>query len=668
MNDKDMLYSEISSKFNNCPELPDKLKKENVVSMLKGTSQEKTTKITFKRIGSVAAIFAIVLISVLSVVLLSNGKIILNEPDTTGSLTSAGESTTTAAGVNASSADKAVGSLKKAQSREEIEKIILKNYNDNAEYYDVYNKGSDFIYGDNYNGASSDALSQAFKGLGFSQTNTQTLGIDEGDIIKNDGRYLYVISFNRKSSEYKLKIIDTVTMALVCDTYFYNNNEETITLRELYLIGDKLIVVATYGDNYYGCCVARAVGSEGAKTITLVVDVTDKSDPKVLRRAVQDGDYISSRMSDGVLYVATEYYVFGEDEKDAKENSVPKINGHDFAYDCIYITDEGTLSYICLSAYDTSDIDSDVSTLAILGDGYNVYCSESTFYVVGSKKSKDSDDSLCFINAFSLDGTKIALKAQVEVRGFAPEQYNMDEYNGTFRIAVNSYDNKSQKDLCSLYILDNELKVIGKLENIADNEIIQSVRYMGDKAYIVTYKNTDPLFAIDLKDPTKPKIIGEIKLPGYSGYLHPISENIILGIGYNGNDESADFTSMKVSLFDVSDMSNPKEISTFTENNATCCVTDDPKAFVYNVQENYIALPVEKFGPYGLVGYGCYIISLKDNKVTLKYKFDHPVNDVYADLSFIRGAYIDSSFFTVSDNLVIKYSLVDGTKQGEIKS
>lgn len=666
MNDNDMLYSEIRSKFNNCPELPDKLKKENVVSMLKGTSQEKAAKITFKKIGSVAAIFAIVFISVLSVVLLSNGKIILNEPDRTGSLTSAGENIITTAGVNASSANEAVGGLKKAQSREEIEKIILKNYNDYAGNYDVYNKGFDFIYDGNYNGAAPDALSQTFRG--FSQTNTQTLGIDEGDIIKNDGRYLYVISYDRKSNEYKLKIIDTGTMSLVCDTYFYNDNDETIALRELYLIGDKLIVVATYGNNYYGCCVTRAAVSKGAETITLVIDVTDKSKPKVLAKTTQDGDYISSRMSGNVLYVATEYYVYGEDEKGAKENSVPKINGSDFAYDSIYITDDSTLSYICLSAYDTSNIDSDISTLAILGDGYNVYCSESTFYVVGSKKSKDSDDIICFINAFSLDGTKIAFKAQGEVRGFVPEQYNMDEYNNTFRIAVNSYDNKAQKDLCSLYILDNELKVIGKLENIADNEIIQSVRYMGDKAYIVTYENTDPLFAIDLKDPTKPKIMGEIKLPGYSGYLHPISENIILGIGYNGNDESADFTSMKVSLFDVSDMSNPKEISTFTDDNTACRVTDDPKAFVYNVQENYIALPVEKFSTNGLVGYGCYIISLKDNKVTLKYKFDHPVNDVYADLTFIRGAYIDSSFFTVSDNLVIKYSLVDGTKQGELKS
>lgn len=271
MNDKDKLYSEIKSKFNDCPELPDKLKKENVVSMLKGTSQEKTAKITFKRVGSVAAIFAIVLISVLSVVLLSNGKIILKEPDTNSSLTSAGENDTTTADVNASSADEVVGSLKKAQSREEIEKIILKNYNDYAEDYVLSGKGSDFIYGDNYSGALSDALSQTFRG--FSQTNTQTLGIDEGDIIKNDGRYLYVISFDRKSSEYKLKIIDTATMSLVFDTYFYNDNDEIIALRELYLIGDKLIVVATYGYNYYGCCVARAAGSEGAETITLVLSL-----------------------------------------------------------------------------------------------------------------------------------------------------------------------------------------------------------------------------------------------------------------------------------------------------------------------------------------------------------------------------------------------------------
>lgn len=642
MKNKDELYDRLSSQFNNYPELPESLKKENVVSMLKSTQIEKTTRISFKKISSIAAVFAIILISAIAIGRLSFNDI--NSP------TVAEGNATTAQSSTAYQTPETVSKLKKAKSREEIEELILKNYENGKGNGTIYTAG-DYSKFDSYRG--------------FSQTNNQTLGIDEADIIKNDGRYLYIVGYDKKES-YSLRIIDTETMGEVSNTYFYNDDGDTLKLREIHLKGDKLIAIATIGDDYISCC-NYISNYEPQKTYTIVVDIKDKTKPQILRKTKQDGMYISSRMSDNTLYTVTQYTVIGENDEQTKKNSVPTINGCDFYYDCIYIMEDSAISYICLSAYDTSDSGSEISTLAVLGDATNVYCSKNNLYVIGSKLSEDRNDTISVINSFALNGSEISFKAQGEVNGYIASQYDLDEYNGTLRIATDSYNSKKAKDLCSLYVLDSELKTIGKLENIADNETLESVRYMGDKAYIVTFKNTDPLFIIDLKDPTEPKITGEIKLPGYSAYLHPISENLILGIGYIGNDENVDLTSMKVSLFDVSDMSKPKEISSFSQDNVICCVTNEPKAFIYNEEKNYIALPVE-FYDYNLIGYGCYIISLENNQLTLKHKFNHEVDNVYDDLTFIRGAYIGDSFFTISDDLVYKYSLTDGTKQGEIKA
>ena len=184
---------------------------------------------------------------------------------------------------------------------------------------------------------------------------------------------------------------------------------------------------------------------------------------------------------------------------------------------------------------------------------------------------------------------------------------------------------------------------------------------------MVTFRNTDPLFVIDLEDPTKPAIKGELKLPGYSAYMHPLSESIILGIGYNGDSQNADFTSLKVSLFDVSDMANPKEISTLTYNDCYSYVIDNPKAFVYNSEESYMVLPVQIYGKYELSGYACYIISTDNNSLSLRHKLSHSVTDVYSGITFLRGTYIGDELFTVSDNLTVKHSLKNGEKLGECK-
>lgn len=685
MKTNEEIYNEIKGRFDDCPELPESLSKENVVSMLKNTKQEKVSKITFKKIGSIAAVFVLAVLCALTANF-AFGDIIdirQNNADDKPEYIQHNALATTQPNElqNEMQPEILPEGIRKAQSREEIEEIILSNYTKYYDNYLVFDSAIDMnsaatgsapesAPGTNFNSGTDDLKN-------FGETNTQTKGVDEADIIKNDGRYLYVLGYDLSNNR-KLRIIDTETMTVVYNSYIYNDNGDILNLNEIYVSGNTLVAVGTYGNNYYsyGFFVDSAYGyGAGGKTVSVVMDITDRANPKTLRKVEQDGSYRSSRMVGSVIYTLTEYTVSGKDEEEAKSNSVPEVAGAEVKCDCIYIVDEESNRYICLTAYDTATADGEVSSLAVLGKGSEVYCSENNLYVIGNEyvnlkegETKDNDiGNFSVISAFSLSGTDISFKAQGKVPGYINNQYNLDEYGGNLRIATTVYNRNKNADVSSLYVLDSNMEIIGKAEDIADNEQIKSVRYMGNTAYVVTFRNTDPLFVIDLKDPKKPVIKGELKLPGYSAYMHPISEDIILGIGYNGDENNADFSSLKVSLFDVSDMSNPKEISTLTYDDSYSYVIDNPKAFVYNTLENYIALPVQIYGKYELSGYACYIIDIENNALSLRHKLTHKVADVYSGISFLRGTYIGDSFFTVSDNLTVKHNLKDGKAERECK-
>lgn len=686
MKTNDEIYNEIKGKFDECPELPESLSKENVVSMLKNTKQENIKIITFKKVGSIAAVFVLAILCALTANFAFGDMIAIRQNNADDKPEYIQQNPMVDATVNDElhnelQPESLPEGIRRAKSREELENIILSNYKEYHDNYLVFDTMADGIGVTAATGSAAAPETSFNSGAtdlkNYGETNTQTKGVDEADIIKNDGRYLYVLGYDLSSNR-KLRIIDTETMTVVYNSYIYNDNGDILNLNEIYVSGNTLVAVGTYGNSYYGygCFVDGFYGyGTGGKTVSVVMDITDRANPKTLRKVEQDGSYRSSRMVGSVIYTLTEYTVSAKDEEEAKTNSVPEVAGGEIRCDCIYIVDEDSNRYICLTAYDTATADGEVSSLAVLGKGSEVYCSENNLYVIGNEyvnlkegETKDNDiGNFSVISAFSLSGTDISFKAQGKVPGYINNQYNLDEYGGNLRIATTVYNRNKNADVSSLYVLDSNMEIIGKAEDIADNEQIKSVRYMGDKAYVVTFRNTDPLFVIDLKNPKSPVIKGELKLPGYSAYMHPISEDIILGIGYNGDEDSADFTSLKVSLFDVSDMANPKEISTLTYDDSTSYVTDNPKAFVYNTAENYIALPVEIYSKYELSGYACYIIAIENNTLTLRHTLSHNVTDVYSGITFLRGTYIGDSFFTVSDNLTVKHSLKDGTAQGECR-
>jgi uncharacterized secreted protein with C-terminal beta-propeller domain len=290
----------------------------------------------------------------------------------------------------------------------------------------------------------------------------------------------------------------------------------------------------------------------------------------------------------------------------------------------------------------------------------------------------------------------------------------MDEYNGYFRVATN-WDNTTQMN--NVYVLNSNLSIVGKLEGLAQNENLYAVRFMGDRGYLVTFHQTDPFFVLDLSNPEAPKVAGELKIPGYSSYLQPYDANHVIGLGVETNINSGmESNTLKLSLFDVTDINNPTEVANYiVEGNYTSSTAlNDPKAFLFDLQKQLLVIPVsinnyyynivtgDNTGsskvipplapapqPGVIVGntnteywQGAYVFNLSVNGgFTLKGTVTHLNSTLLDSQGFMtdssayyssqndwitRSLYIGNTLYTISNSEVQLNSLTDLTEIGQI--
>lgn len=554
-------------------------------------------------------------------------------------------------------------------------------------------------------------------GVDFSGTNVQVEGIDEADIIKTDGQYFYVFDLNRnaiyivsaKGSEMKL----TATVPVSEE---FDGNE---TGREMYLLGDRLVLLVSGFRTEEKSEYSKNAGEyvpyirECAVTKVFTYDISDKSAPKLLSSLEQDGRMITSRCTDGKVYVISSYGNYygwfkpldgarelSESESEAYKAYIPTVEGEPVAPDCIYISEEPVSEeFLVVTTMSPESPEQHLDVKAVLADGDECYVSNNYIYVAGSRwQNSEINYDRTEMYRFAYKDGVITPAGQVTVKGTLNDQFSMDEYGGHLRVVttVNEYvyetRNVEQKETVdingdgvidetdmiepysyryiidskrynSLYIYDEKLQLTGCIENLAPDEHIKSARLMGKVGYFVTFRQTDPLFSVDLSDPANPKVLGALKIPGFSTYLHPYGEGLLLGIGYDADETTGWTQGVKLSMFDVSDPANVKEIHkhSLTDFSYTG-VENDHKAALIDVEKGIIGFPVRGYQNTG--EYNVFVVYGYDEKDGFYPKFSEGYAMGYdADLyefkyelftTDCRGAYIGDTFYMINPAYEIK--------------
>lgn len=557
----------------------------------------------------------------------------------------------------------------------------LEELKSNAYYYD---KGLDMLEraDDTINGSSAssnetadDLKSNSSKDYGT--TNIQEDGVDEGDIIKTDGNFLYVISSADKS---KLSVVDCDTLKTVSQIEL----EKNIDFFELYLIGNKAVCVGkkykpssdrTVGNKIYDCIYVY----DETDTVVYVYDISNKAEPKEVNVFNQSGVYYSSRMIGTKLYCISTYYadIYGDTITD---DCIPSIsfNGEERkvpANRISVIEDAKSPSYIVISVFDVESGERPV-TEAVLGNTENVYATVDNLYIVDTSYNGSGITSGIFKFDYSDGGINYVCKGTV--KGGMLNSFSMSEYNGHLRVAVTettlvettsvdgmTASSRTNTTKNSLYILDENMHQVGFVTDLAEGETIKAVRFMGNTAYVVTFRQTDPLFVIDLSDPEKPTVKGKLKITGFSDYLHPVGDNLLVGVGNDGTETGVNGNA-KISVFDVSDPTSPTEASKITvlggKGYAYSPVAGNHKCYV-TLNENEFLVPFTV--NYGRAYYIRYKIVGKEITEVARY-------GLCENGSVSGGTYVGNSFYAVIYNFdndeyeMVSFDLVTHIETGRI--
>lgn len=557
----------------------------------------------------------------------------------------------------------------------------------------------------------------------YSTTNIQVAGVDEADTVKTDGQYIYTISSTQNSGYYyygssqqtsnNVYIISADPQnAKVVSKITLDNN--TLPLG-LFLSQDnsKLVVLASKYQTYSASSSNLMIMPYYRDTSTTinVYDISNKANPVLARNFTVSGSYFNSRMIGNYIYAVTSQnaYVYNNDV------TVPAVYSGGKAYGAsptsIYYADMNQSNYYSFTSFYGINLQDDhqqpTNMTVLMSGASTMYVSQSNIYVAYPNWVNGSD--ITTIYRVKINGSQLTFEAQGSVPGNTINQYAMDEYDGNLRIATNLWQSvarsgvfgtQQSSQVNNIYVLNQNLTTVGKLEGLAQGENLHSVRFMGDKCYLVTFIKTDPLFVIDLSQPANPRVLGELKIPGYSDYLHPYDATHLIGVGKDAVDaEQGNFAwyqGLKLSLFDVSNVNNPVQLANFTigDRGTDSAALTDPKAFLFDKAKGLLVIPVnlalvsdankqQGSSAYGdMVWQGAYVFSLTaDRGFTLKGTVTHLNStllnnkgqltssmDYYNSQSqwITRALYIGNTLYTVSNGEVKLNSLTDMTQIAQI--
>ncbi len=480
------------------------------------------------------------------------------------------------------------------------------------------------------------AATNQLKTNDYSETNVQVEGVDEADIIKNDGEFIYLL----KGDTVRIVRANPVDEMEEIQQIDFNEDGdgEGFYPREMFISGDQLVVMGQVNYRYYydePIPVEPGIATEpallppyrGSKMKVYVLDLsTDRRSSEISRQVVFDGDYFTSRRIGNQLYLVMNLYPYSWYWDGVKTGTdlLPMMqDGDDVAEtmvsceDVRYFPGHNEPNYLIVASMDITNPNSSIPREVTLGSGQNVYSSATDLYVANTFVDYDYfsdwdwrfDEAKSHIYRFELNGGDLEFRSRGEVPGRSLNQFSMDQHDGYFRIATTTGDiwNDMNPSENNVYVLGADMSRVGELEGLAPGEEIKSTRFLGDRLYMVTFEQVDPLFVIDMENPRSPKVLGSLKIPGFSEYLHPYDENHIIGFGQETSVEKDNvlLDGFKMSLFDVSDVTNPQQkfVERIGDRGTYSELLYNHKALLFDKERGLMSFPisiVEKMTPQDL--------------------------------------------------------------------
>lgn len=497
----------------------------------------------------------------------------------------------------------------------------------------------------------------------FSTTNTQVEDVDEADIVKTDGKFIYSVCSTLKTKNQRINITkaDKGQLEGVAAIEIIVDNNTYIEISDIYLSSNTLAVLIS------------CMGDEN-NTVLRLYDVSSPYTPKKNREITFSGHLLSSRLINDNIYLFTNEQFYEKPDRDDICSYVPSVQvdgGQPTPVAeeniCIF---KGAVDRSYTSAFMINLQNGKVTdSKSTVGGGATLYANTTSIYLAANDVSayyaritdddykEDDYKNKTRLIRFDIEKGEINPAAEGEVDGTPLNQFSMDELGGYFRIVTTVNTNSGTTNEVS--VLDKELKVVGKIKDIAKGERVYSVRFMGDTGYFVTFRQVDPLFAVDLKDPKNPKILSALKIPGFSNYMHPWGEGLMLGVGAEADENTGATTGIKLSMFDISNPENVQEKNKEVLNIIASDVGVEHKSILANVNKNLIGFAANE-GSYFVYGYS------SDKGFTKKAELKIPRNedaDIYYSYYYYmqntRGIYIGDYFYLVGLNGINSYTLSD---------
>ena len=538
----------------------------------------------------------------------------------------------------------------------------------------------------------------------YSTTNVQVDGVDEPDIVKTDGDRIIAIA--GEMLHYIDIAADGVTGTKRGSVALNGQNGSYTYGHEIFLAGDRAFVFAQ-GEFYGGypepdLSIGRPIGPgsyQGPQTLIIEVDLLNPDAPAVVNTMSIDGRYISARsIGDTARIVVTSppqdlgflYPSNPGTEQKAEETNrevvrnsteqdwLPefRIDRNDGSteegqlVDCSGVfapADFGGFDMLSIVTLDLgADLAAPTGTSSVMATGDTVYASQDRLYVstniwspiINDQTNDQTIDQLnenyeTAIHRFSIAGPGAArYEASGSVEGHLLNQFSMNDRDGVFYVATTKgapWAESSESQIVSMEVNGDQLEQIGSVSGLGLGERIFSVRYVDDTAYVVTFRQVDPFYVIDLSDPRNMVVQGELKIPGFSNYLHPISNDLVIGVGQDATEDGRT-TGTKVSLFDVSDPANPLEIDVWTLPDGFSDAQFDHRAFLWWGPTNTAVLPLQSYSDQFA---GAIVLTVTADGITEQGRISHADDDGIpngqTDCEVIDGSQFgeDNQFFWI---------------------